>query len=131
MSIKRYNMSASGEGMWACASEEEAQQGEWVRYTDHVAQLAAPIPMILHCPACRTQHIDAPSKPVPGDGPEWTNPPHRSHLCHSCGHVWRPADVPTTGVLAIETKGKADSPPSWGTVWGTPQYDEDVNGGRK
>src|SRR5574340_600312 len=23
----------------------------------------------------------------------WDNPPHRSHLCHGCGHIWRPADV--------------------------------------
>jgi hypothetical protein len=40
----------------------------------------------------------------------WDNPPHRSHLCHGCGHVWRPADVPTNGVATITTKGKADSP---------------------
>lgn len=35
---------------------------------------------------------------------------HRSHLCHGCGHIWRPADVPTNGVAAVKTKGKADSP---------------------
>ena len=40
---------------------------------------------------------------------QWNNPPHRSHLCHSCGHIWRPADVPTNGVAAIKTKGSADS----------------------
>lgn len=60
-----------------------------------------PIDMILHCPACGRQHIDAPHG-------GWTNPPHRSHLC---GHVWRPADVATNGVAAIETKGSADSEP--------------------
>lgn len=72
-----------------------------------------PIPMILHCPACGMQHVD---------GQEitdttslisevtWNNPPHRSHLCAGCGHIWRPADVPTTGVAAIQTKGKNDSP---------------------
>ena len=49
------------------------------------------------------QHIDAVTE-------TWTNPPHRSHLCASCGHTWRPADMPTEGVRAIETKGKADSP---------------------
>ncbi len=32
------------------------------------------------------------------------------------------SDMPTTGVVAIETKGKKDSPPSVGTMWGTPQY---------
>jgi len=63
-----------------------------------------PIDMILFCPACGLQHTDEPN----GD---WTNPPHRSHLCHGCGRIWRPADVPTNGVAAIKTKGKADSLP--------------------
>lgn len=63
----------------------------------------SPIDMILFCPSCGVQHIDEPS----GD---WANPPHRSHLCHACGHIWRPADVPTNGVRFIKTAGKADSP---------------------
>lgn len=82
--------------------------------------------MVLFCPACGFQHIDEPELPYIGDritetGDEdaaarirkatWTNPPHRSHLCLGCGHIWRPADVPTTGVAAIQTKGKADSEP--------------------
>ena len=92
------------------------------------AEVQKPIDMILHCPACGVQHIDAPSPDIPGivvregrltrvpcvvkanDSAAWTNPPHRSHLCHGCGHIWRPADVPTNGVRAIQTKGKADSP---------------------
>lgn len=72
-----------------------------------LASQAEPIDMVLHCPACGMQHIDAPK-----DHPlnPWLNPPHRSHLCHGCGHIWRPADVPTNGVQAVKTKGKADSP---------------------
>jgi hypothetical protein len=62
-----------------------------------------PIPMILFCPRCGIQHFDAP-EPERG----WTNPPHRSHLCASCGTIWRPADVTTTGVAKIETRGSAD-----------------------
>lgn len=75
-----------------------------------------PIDMVLHCPACGMQHIDAPepefgpSVDGSGDMPLWSNPPHRSHLCHGCGHIWRPADVPTNGVKAVNTTGKADSP---------------------
>jgi hypothetical protein len=85
-----------------------------------------PIDMILHCPNCGEQHIDAPKvyqcqHPTCGcamtDGPpcqaehnSWENPPHRSHLCHACGHIWRPADVPTNGVAEIKTKGTNDSP---------------------
>jgi len=64
-----------------------------------------PIDMELHCPQCGLQHIDAPNCK---EG--WTNPPHRSHLCSQCGYIWRPADVPTNGVLAVKTAGKNDSP---------------------
>jgi rubredoxin len=61
------------------------------------------IDMVLYCPECGEQHLDE----AAGD---WTNPPHRSHLCHGCGHIWRPADVPTNGVLSVRTMGLKDSP---------------------
>lgn len=89
-------------------------------HTAFAAPALVPIDMVLHCPKCGLQHIDAPdfeddpSMLAVGisrkayDG--WTNPPHRSHLCAGCGHVWRPADVPTNGVAAVKTKGKHDSP---------------------
>lgn len=60
--------------------------------------------MLLYCPQCRHQHIDAPD---PESG--WENPPHKSHLCAHCGLVWRPCDLPTTGVSKIRTAGKNDS----------------------
>lgn len=71
--------------------------------------------MVLHCPKCGMQHIDRRDTPEDGadwNDPEiaWTNPPHRSHLCAGCGHIWRPADVPTNGVQAVKTAGKNDSP---------------------
>lgn len=69
-----------------------------------VADSHGPIEMVLHCPACGLQHVDAP-EPARG----WTNPPHRSHLCAGCGTVWRPADVETTGVRAILTSGQRDT----------------------
>lgn len=82
-----------------------------------------PIKMILHCPACGLQHIDAPTGEhspgcnitcgMPASGcscKKWDNPPHRSHLCAGCGHIWRPADVCTEGVQSIETRGANDSP---------------------
>jgi hypothetical protein len=87
--------------------------------------MTTPIDMVLFCPECGTQHIDAPSRDshawcdcckAPPAAPcydwctAWTNPPHRSHLCALCGHVWRPADVPTNGVPAITTRGKEDHP---------------------
>lgn len=90
--------------------------------TRHLSQPAErdPIPMILYCPLCGTQHIDAPEThhldlELDRAGMDssysasWNNPPHRSHLCHSCGAIWRPADVPTVGVARIETRGKADT----------------------
>jgi hypothetical protein len=75
-----------------------------------------PIPLILHCPKCGLQHIDAPD----GRTPEWTNPPHKSHLCHGCGCIWRPCDQPTEGVATIETSGKADN---WVGSGATPAVD--------
>jgi hypothetical protein len=72
---------------------------------DALLELSKPIPMILHCPACGEQHVDEPEPTR-----NWTNPPHRSHLCLTCGHIWRPADVCTSGVATIQTKGKADNP---------------------
>jgi hypothetical protein len=76
-----------------------------------------PVDMVLFCPKCGMQHIDAPESHrvmVEGvhvdDAVLWDNPPHRSHLCHGCGHIWRPADVATNGVAAVKTKGSKDSP---------------------
>jgi hypothetical protein len=63
---------------------------------------AVTINMVLYCPACGVQHIDEPSE-------GWDNPPHRSHLCHGCGCIWRPADVATNGVADIKTEGSADT----------------------
>lgn len=88
---------------------------------DPVLKLAhgAPIDMVLYCPKCGEQHIDAPEgrvlyadEPINDQSytPVWTNPPHKSHLCKHCGHQWRPADVPTNGVAAVKTKGENDSP---------------------
>jgi hypothetical protein len=65
-----------------------------------------PIPMVLHCPRCGFQHIDAP-EPEKG----WENPPHRSHLCSRCQYVWRPCDLPTVGVDEIDTRGSRDDDP--------------------
>lgn len=77
---------------------------------DTWAGLMVPIDMVLHCPNCGTQHIDYSEADAGGAEDAWDNPPHRSHLCHGCGHVWRPADVPTNGVAAVKTAGKNDSP---------------------
>jgi len=66
---------------------------------------AQPVPVLLFCPHCGEQHIDAPDADK-----DWTNPPHRSHECQFCGWVWRPSDTATTGVLKIETQGKVDKP---------------------
>jgi hypothetical protein len=64
-----------------------------------------PIAMLLFCPRCDAQHVDAPQPEK-----EWYNPPHRSHECQRCGYTWRPADVPTTGVRGLLTRGDRDQP---------------------
>jgi len=92
--------------------------GDWDSKHSETLRMAPPVPidMVLFCPACGTQHIDAaesheadenePQRP----GGLWNNPPHKTHLCHSCGHKWRPADVPTNGVAAVKTRGANDNP---------------------
>ena len=109
-----------------CGGERPASLAEvvlWTYLTAPAVPVAPtdPVDMVLHCPACGMQHIDAPEDErteTIHHGPDvidevvvgWENPPHRSHLCHGCGHIWRPADVPTNGVESVKTKGKADSP---------------------
>lgn len=102
--VTRFNPSAG--------SPDTAMQIAIIKHLATAPARPAPIDMVLHCPACGLQHIDAPDNRhyLPGTAEEWTNPPHRSHLCHGCGHVWRPADVPTNGVQAVKTKGQGDSP---------------------
>jgi hypothetical protein len=48
-----------------------------------------PVPMLLWCPECGERHLDV------GD---FATKPHHTHACQYCGHVWRPAIVPTVGV---------------------------------
>jgi len=121
----------------------------WVAYmmkVDARPKRVEPIDMILYCPNCGNKHIDEPEqfKPVGqcecrggpdtcetcdaneqayyewrSEGP-WTNPPHRSHLCRFCKHVWRPADVATNGVAILMTRGQDDSPRPMLTVKAVP-----------
>lgn len=63
-----------------------------------------PVPMILHCPMCGVQHIDQ-ANPATG----WTDPPHRSHVCQTCGVQWRPSDSYTRGVAVLGTRGEKDT----------------------
>lgn len=107
--------------------EQHAANMDAMGYPDDakvLRQLLEPIPMILHCPECHEQHIDKEvihdckwpncacryhGDMCEAEARSWENPPHRSHLCAKCGCIWRPADVPTTGVERITTRGKADS----------------------
>ncbi len=54
-------------------------------------KLARPVPMLLFCPQCGAQHVDAPTA-------TWDNPPHRTHECQACKYLWRPSNTATTGV---------------------------------
>lgn len=107
----------------------EAQEREAINAVLAASPVPSPIDMVLHCPACHVQHIDAPDERTP----DWKNEPHKSHLCHGCGHIWRPADVPTNGVASIKTEGKNNSPVTMassarepvGTVWYRNNFPED------
>lgn len=69
---------------------------------EFLAWFKRPIDIILHCPSCERQHIDRPFG-------SWKNHPHKSHLCESCGCIWRPSDRETNGVAEIHTRGKDDT----------------------
>ncbi|WP_186169819.1 hypothetical protein [Burkholderia gladioli] len=66
-----------------------------------------PVPLLLFCPGCGRQHVDVEEQSTSPD--RWSNPPHVSHVCHTCLMAWRPADVPTVGVAAISTRGDDDT----------------------
>lgn len=101
----------------------------------------SPIDMVLFCPACGTQHIDAPDMQpcVAGcmmakdyglaameghhcsegcmymreGSPRWTNPPHKTHECQNprCGHKWRPCATHFTNGVEDVELGSSDSRP--------------------
>lgn len=97
------------------AMQYARKQGRWSP-SIQVHLPSMPIDMVLYCPACGRQHIDTPELgrlvgkegAIPHVEVTWTNPPHRTHLCQTCGFQWRPADVPTNGVQATKTKGSED-----------------------
>lgn len=116
LAIREGHFNADSEAYFEARPHRDTPQNRRIFYAGHCkgydAAMEKPIDMVLFCPNCGKQHIDAPD-----DHPElrdihkapWTNPPHRSHLCHECGCIWRPADVPTNGVAAITTKGQKDT----------------------
>lgn len=126
------DLTRTSDGGYLCPQTQRA----WTAWCD---ALSAPIDMLLYCPNCGVQHIDkdnsdelriqAAELGIDREGDrecerwieerEWTNPPHRSHLCASCGCIWRPADVPTNGVEVIKTVGQSDS-------WPVPHNEEVV-----
>lgn len=59
---------------------------------DRTKAQSEPIPLLLTCPHCATRHIDK---------GEYATKPHRTHACQHCGCLWRPANVPTVGVLFL------------------------------
>lgn len=100
------------------------------QFTKDAFELMKPVDVVLFCPKCKAQHIDAPEpqcgshvfemycrRPKHHTGPcstaderaAWENPPHKSHMCHNCGIIWRPADVPTNGVAIARTVGDKDT----------------------
>ncbi|MDP3271115.1 MAG: hypothetical protein Q8M49_04575, partial [Limnobacter sp.] len=65
---------------------------------------STPLDVVLHCPACKLQHIDG------YEDSGWTNKPHRTHKCHGCGELWTAADTNTNGVRAVKPGSSATWP---------------------
>lgn len=63
---------------------------------------AAPVSLALWCPKCGAPHVD--------EG-EWaTTRRHKTHLCLSCGRLWRPFEYPTVGVPHVDPPAPAPPP---------------------
>lgn len=74
------------------------------KFPAKVLPIVKPIDMMIFCPDCNFQHIDAPDPTM-----DWDNPPHTSHLCLNCKVVFRLADIPTNGVACIKSVGSRDT----------------------
>lgn len=70
---------------WLLLATQYLRSDKILRTSD----LEPPIPVLLYCPMCHTQHID--------EG-EFTTKRHTTHSCQNCGLTWRPAIVATVGV---------------------------------
>lgn len=103
-------------GIFCLIPEGQTPITDWDALGFHATELyeksKAPIPMRLVCEACGTLHIDV---------GEFATKPHHTHTCQSCGLTWRPAIVPTVGVLFLP--GYQNEPPlagsdgRTGTIW--------------
>ncbi len=86
---------------WAGTPEKIRRLGETL-----LGERPQVIDMLLFCPNCAAQHIDAPQPDR-----EWDNPPHRTHECQACLYTWRPSDHFTNGIAEIKTAGHRDQSP--------------------
>lgn len=70
--------------------------GKLEHWRNTAARMGEPIPMVLHCPYCRAQHIDGWDK-----GVNWAERPHSTHLCLSCHKTFKPSLRETIGVKEL------------------------------
>lgn len=75
--------------------EKESDKGDFEHGV--VMRIDAPVPSILQCPKCNTQHVDK--------GIWVTIRIHRTHLCANCGAIWRPFAYATVGVASLVLGG--------------------------
>lgn len=74
--------------------EIELNNNQEVR--DFVENVNIVFDVVLFCPKCKEQHIDESET-----NGTWKNPPHKKHLCHFCGNIWKAANIHTNGVKEI------------------------------
>lgn len=61
-----------------------------------ITKLSEPVPVRLICPG--TNPDGSPCARLHLDEGEFAAKVHHTHACQHCGHVWRPAIIPTVGV---------------------------------
>lgn len=110
--VRIYGSVQGGFDLRGCPNPEQLARDIADRYN----AAGNPIDVVMYCPKCNTQHIDAPEteaayftrRALPK---RWMNPPHKSHLCAACKFVWRPSDHPTNGITATVSGKDADTRP--------------------
>lgn len=81
----------------------EYEPGKWESAdwpSDDWSSETKPVPLVLYCPECGAQHVDA---------GEWATRPHKTHQCQSCKAEWRPFLYATVGVIDNAIQAKPDS----------------------
>lgn len=71
---------------------ETTEEQSLLWFSKWLQENSGPIDMLLWCPNCNFEHIDA---------GEWSTRLHKTHQCQGCGYKWKPCLSYTRGVSSL------------------------------